>query len=450
VATKLCGPAAGVVTAEGLDTLSAARSTLASLPINPVGWLLAAVGGQEQPRLLSTAVDAAGDSSAESKPVHADGEGWEATEEPWVLLGKPCKEDYLALWLPGRTTLWAPHGPAVDQPPTAAPPHASHPVATSASPPAAPPSVTPPSASPPAAPPCVAPPSALPSGAHSSTEDAATALAAALSGDTAAATAAAKSKEKKAGRAAAAAATTATAAVTVAAPSTAATSSTAPTTALTATPPSPSPTTAATASTAPAPSSYTSAPPAPAAAASIAADGIAAAAAVDGPDDPDAWHDAWDEGRRGAKAATAGGWQRMWCALLHQLAMCTRTRTRTRSRMAHACMLTLTLTLTRCVLHDSVMALFEHRRALDEASGSEALEFEGLEWSQVSGVALWPPCAFELQLRDGRTLALAADTQAAAADWVCSILRLVSRRAVLTLQQEQRGEWETIVTEAPS
>jgi hypothetical protein len=43
-----------------------------------------------------------------------------------------------------------------------------------------------------------------------------------------------------------------------------------------------------------------------------------------------------------------------------------------------------------------------------------------------------------------------ADTQAAAADWVCSILRLVSRRAVLTLQQEQRGEWETIVTEAPS
>ena len=382
MATKLCGPAAGVVTAEGLDTLSAARSTLASLPINPVGWLLAAVGGQEQPRLLSTAVDAAGDSSAESKPVHADGEGWEATEEPWVLLGKPCKEDYLALWLPGRTTLWAPHGPAVDQPPTAAPPHASHPVATSASPPAAPPSVTPPSASPSAAPPCVAPPSALPSGAHSSTEDAAAALAAALSGDTAAATAAAKSKEKKAGRA-------------------------------------------------------------------------AAAAAVDGPDDPDAWHDAWDEGRRGAKAATAGGWQRMWCALLHQLAMCTRTRTRkrtrTRSRMAHACMmLTLTLTLTRCVLHDSVMALFEHRRALDEASGSEALEFEGLEWSQVSGVALWPPCAFELQLRDGRTLALAADTQAAAADWVCSILRLVSRRAVLTLQQEQRGEWETIVTGARS
>ena len=43
-----------------------------------------------------------------------------------------------------------------------------------------------------------------------------------------------------------------------------------------------------------------------------------------------------------------------------------------------------------------------------------------------------------------------ADTQAAAADWVCSILRLVSRRAVLTLHQEQRGEWETIVTEAPS
>ena len=34
--------------------------------------------------------------------------------------------------------------------------------------------------------------------------------------------------------------------------------------------------------------------------------------------------------------------------------------------------------------------------------------------------------------------------------WVCSTLRLVSRRAVLTLQQEQRGEWETIVTEAPS
>ena len=112
-------------------------------------------------------------------------------------------------------------------------------------------------------------------------------------------------------------------------------------------------------------------------------------------------------------------------------------------------LLTLTLTLTRCVLHDSVMALFEHRRALDEASGSEALEFEGLEWSQVSGVALWPPCAFELHLRDGRTLALAADTQGAAADWVCTILRLVSRRAVLTLQQEQRGEWETVVTEAP-
>ena len=43
-----------------------------------------------------------------------------------------------------------------------------------------------------------------------------------------------------------------------------------------------------------------------------------------------------------------------------------------------------------------------------------------------------------------------ADTQAAAVDWVCSILRLVSRRAVLTLQQEQRGEWETIVNEAPS
>ena len=107
-------------------------------------------------------------------------------------------------------------------------------------------------------------------------------------------------------------------------------------------------------------------------------------------------------------------------------------------------------TPTRCVLHDGVMALFEHRRALEEASGSEALEFEGFEWSQVSGIALWPPCAFELQLRDGRTLALAADTQAATADWVCSILRLVSRRAVLTLQQEQRGEWETVVTEAPA
>ena len=68
----------------------------------------------------------------------------------------------------------------------------------------------------------------------------------------------------------------------------------------------------------------------------------------------------------------------------------------------------------------------------------------------MCGIALWPPCAFELQLRDGRTLALAADTQAATADWVCSILRLVSRRAVLTLQQEQRGEWETVVTEAPA
>ena len=118
-------------------------------------------------------------------------------------------------------------------------------------------------------------------------------------------------------------------------------------------------------------------------------------------------------------------------------------------RVARACVM-LTLTLTRCVLHDGVMALFEHRRALDEtSSGAEALEFEGLEWSQVSAVALWPPCAFELQLRDGRTLALAADTQGAAADWVCTILRLVSRRAVLTLQQEQRGEWETVVTEAP-
>ena len=99
-----------------------------------------------------------------------------------------------------------------------------------------------------------------------------------------------------------------------------------------------------------------------------------------------------------------------------------------------------------CVLHDGVMALFEKRRALDEVS---AVEFEVLEWSQVCGMALWPPCAFELQLRDGRTLALAADTQGAAADWVCTILRLVSRRAVLTLQQEQRGEWETVVTEAP-
>ena len=42
----------------------------------------------------------------------------------------------------------------------------------------------------------------------------------------------------------------------------------------------------------------------------------------------------------------------------------------------------------RCVLRDGVMALFEHRRALDEASsGAEALKFEGLEWSQVWGVA---------------------------------------------------------------
>ena len=38
----------------------------------------------------------------------------------------------------------------------------------------------------------------------------------------------------------------------------------------------------------------------------------------------------------------------------------------------------------------------------------------------------------------------------ACSNWVCSTLRLVSRRAVLTLQQEQRGGWETIVTEAPS
>ena len=152
VATKLCGPAAGVVTAEGLDTLSAARSTLASLPINPVGWLLAAVGGQEQPRLLSTAVGTTPESGAESPPVNAEGEGWETTEEPWVLLGKPCKEDYLALWLPGRTTVWDPHSPAADLPPTA-PAHASRPVATS----------------PPAAPPCAAPPPALPSGTASST-----------------------------------------------------------------------------------------------------------------------------------------------------------------------------------------------------------------------------------------------------------------------------------------
>ena len=299
VATKLCGPAAGVVTAEGLDTLSAARSTLASLPINPVGWLLAAVGGQEQPRLLSTAVGTTAESSAESPPVNAEGEGWETTEEPWVLLGKPCKEDYLALWLPGRTTVWDPHSPAADLPPTAAA-HASRPVATS----------------PPAAPPCAAPPPALPSGTASSTAPSSTALSSTAPSSTA------PSSTEEAAAALAAALAGDTADTAAASSTAAAASSTSPATALAATPPSPPPTTAATASTAPAPSCYTSAP-APAAAASTAADGTtaaaaAAAAAADdggGTDDPDAWHDAWAEGRCGGKAATAGGWQRMWCAL---------------------------------------------------------------------------------------------------------------------------------------
>jgi len=395
VVTKLCGPAAGVVAAESLDTLSAARSTLASLPYNPVGWLLAAVGGQEQPRLLSTAVgapaqggEASSRADAEAGEAGGAGEAGQAgqaaeageAEEPWVLLGRPCKEDYLALWLPGRTTLRPPHAPVADLPPTAAPPH--RPAAPYATRPAA----ASPSPSTPVAPLCVARPSALLPGTLSSSGVAA-----------------------------------ATAAAAVAPLSTAATSSIAPATIPTAHPRLASP---ATASIAPVPPSSTAAA-ATAAATSIAA-GCIAATAADEPDDEDedadadAWHDAWAgaQGRRGGEAATAGGWQRMWC-----------------------------------VLHDGVMALFEHRRALDEACGSsgpQAHEFEGLEWSQVSGVLLWPPCAFELQLRDGRTLALAADTQGAAAEWVCSILRLVSRRAVLTLQQEQRGEWETVVTEAPA
>ena len=68
-----------------------------------------------------------------------------------------------------------------------------------------------------------------------------------------------------------------------------------------------------------------------------------------------------------------------------------------------------------------------------------------IEWSQVSGVVLRPPLEFDLQLRNGRTLALAAQSHDKAAEWVGSILRLVSRRAVLSLQREQGPEWETVL-----
>lgn len=266
VATKLLGPAAGAVTAESLDTLSEARSALSSLPISPLGWLLAAVGGQEPPRLLSTAVGEAGEAAAKAEEEGEEG-------EPWLLLGKPLMEDYLALWLPPQTE---PAGPSE-----------------------------------------------------------------------------------------------ATAAVAAAA----------------------------------------TAPPA-AAAAAAATDDAVVVDDTGGAEDGE-WVDAPSSAssRQPRSAEQRGGsWQRMWC-----------------------------------VLHDSVMALFENQRALDEAT---AVEFEVLEWSQVCGMALWPPCAFELQLRNGRTLQLAADSGPRATEWACSILRLVSRRAVLSLQREQAPDWETVLTDA--
>jgi len=269
VATKLLGPAAGAVTAESLDTLSEARSALSSLPISPLGWLLAAVGGQEPPRLLSTAVGAAGEAVAK-----AEDEGEEG--EPWLLLGKPLMEDYLALWLPPRT-------------PEAGPSEATAAVAATAT-----------------------------------------------------------------------------------------------------------------------------APPAAVAAATTTTDDAPVVVHDTGGAEDGEWVDAPLSGgpSRQPRSAEQGGgsWQRMWC-----------------------------------VLHDSVMALFENQRALDEAT---AVEFEVLEWSQVCGMTLWPPCAFELQLRNGRTLQLAADSGPRATEWACSILRLVSRRAVLSLQREQAPDWETVLTDA--
>ena len=115
VAAALWGPAAGAVTAQGVDTISAANSavaacTLSALPFQSVGWVSAGLfGRQPPPRVIAVPASADDDDAgAGAGAVDEGGDGGDGGGSDrdggdrggggdcWVLLGSPVKEGYLA------------------------------------------------------------------------------------------------------------------------------------------------------------------------------------------------------------------------------------------------------------------------------------------------------------------------------------------------------------------
>lgn len=99
---------------------------------------------------------------------------------------------------------------------------------------------------------------------------------------------------------------------------------------------------------------------------------------------------------------------------------------------------------TWCVMQDTALAMFEHKRAAEDGTCASAPLVE-LEASEIVGLQLGSsPCDFSVRLTGKRLLCLRADTRNASSEWMCHFMRLASRRAVRLLQSNASPEWEAV------